>query len=162
MTDVDTPSAVHGTDAVTSSLAPAAAPPLPPTDGQITEAIDKVITMAFKMEAEIKENADDEKQPGQLGRMAANRAPRLRRKSKDLQENFNTLMGPVLEQVFKHFDTDNSGNLDSSELKAAFEAAGRPADEETIASAIKALDTDGDGEISLEEFKVIAWRVSLG
>jgi len=162
MTDVDTPSAVHGTDAVTSSLAPAAAPPLPPTDGQITEAIDKVITMAFKMEAEIKENADDEKQPGQLGRMAANRAPRLRRKSKDLQENFNTLMGPVLEQVFKHFDTDNSGNLDSSELKAAFEAAGRPADEETIASAIKALDTDGDGEISLEEFKAIAWRVSLG
>jgi len=162
MTDVDTPSAVHGTDAVTSSPAPAAAPPLPPTDGQITEAIDKVITMAFKMEAEIKENADDEKQPGQLGRMAANRAPRLRRKSKDLQENFNTLMGPVLEQVFKHFDTDNSGNLDSSELKAAFEAAGRPADEETIASAIKALDTDGDGEISLEEFKAIAWRVSLG
>ena len=118
--------------------------------------------MAFKMEAEIKENADDEKQPGQLGRMAATRAPRLRRKSKDLQENFNTLMGPVLEQVFKHFDTDNSGNLDSSELKAAFEAAGRPADEETIASAIKALDTDGDGEISLEEFKAIAWRVSLG
>ena len=80
----------------------------------------------------------------------------------ELQSDFNTLMGPVLEQVFKHFDTDNSGNLDSSELKAAFEAAGRPADEETIASAIKALDTDGDGEISLEEFKAIAWRVSLG
>ena len=42
------------------------------------------------------------------------------------------------------FDTDNSGSLDKSELASAFEAVGRPSDEETIEKAIQSLDTDGD------------------
>lgn len=32
----------------------------------------------------------------------------------------------------------------------------------SIANAIKTLDTDGDGLISLEEFKAIAWKCALG
>ena len=107
------------------------------------------------MEAEIKENELHLR----MGRAAAIRAPRLRRNSKDLQDKFEALMGPVLEQVFNHFDADNSGNLDVSDLKGAFEAAGRPADDETIAAAIKELDIYR--LVSLEEFKMIAWRVSL-
>ena len=107
------------------------------------------------MEAEIKENELHLR----MGRAAALRAPRLRRKSKDLQEKFETLVGPVLDQVFKQFDADNSGNLDVSDLKAAFEAAGRPADEGTIAAAVNELDIYR--LLSLEEFKMIAWRVSL-
>lgn len=71
-------------------------------------------------------------------------------------------MGPKLETIFKQFDADGNGTLDHSELKAAFEAAGRPADDETIAAALTKLDTDGDGVVSMEEFKAIAWQCSLG
>lgn len=35
--------------------------------------------------------------------------------------------------------------------------AGRPASDEMIDKSIKALDTDGDGVVDLEEFKAIAW-----
>ena len=41
--------------------------------------------------------------------------------------------------------------------QAAFEMAGRPASDEMIDKSIKALDTDGDGVVDLEEFKAIAW-----
>merc|ERR1719473_536771 len=114
------------------------------------------------MEKQLKENDQDATLPGELGRMAEQRKPRLRRKSKDLAEEFNRLMGPKLEAIFKEMDEDNSGNLDASELEKAFAAAGRPSDPETIANAIKSLDTDGDGLISLEEFKAIAWKCALG
>jgi Ca2+-binding EF-hand superfamily protein len=67
-------------------------------------------------------------------------------------------MGAKLEEVFKLFDTDGSGSLDASELKAAFAAAGRPADDETIRKSIAALDENNDGVISLDEFKAIAWK----
>ena len=100
--------------------------------------------------------------PGELGRMAERRAPRLRRKSKDLSEEFGKLMAPKLEEVFKQMDTDGSGTLDAEELQRAFAAVGRPSDPETIQNAIKSLDTDGDGLISLEEFKAIAWKCALG
>ena len=66
-----------------------------------------------------------------------------------------------LEKAFKTFDLDGNGTLEQGELKAAFEAAGRPATEETIAKAVKELDTDGDGVISLDEFKAIAWKCAM-
>ena len=37
---------------------------------------------------------------------------------------------------------------------------GRPTSDAAIQAAIKALDTDNDGKISLEEFKAIAWKIS--
>ena len=58
-------------------------------------------------------------------------ATRIRRKSRDLAEEFQKLMGPKLEAVFKEMDEDGSGNLDASELEKAFAAAGRPSDPET-------------------------------
>ena len=143
-------------------IAATQATPPPPTDEEITKAVDGVLTMAFKMEKELKVNAEDEKAPGELGRIAAARGPRLRRKSKDLQQSFNSIIGPQLEAVFHHFDADGSGTLDQSELKAAFEAAGRPSDDDTISRSVKALDENGDGLISLEEFKSLAWKCALG
>jgi len=130
-------------------------------DDSVTEVIDKVISMGFKMEKQIKENSEETSSPGELGRIAERRAPRLRRKSKDLAEEFDKLMAPKLEAVFKSMDTDGSGNLDAEELQAAFAAVGRPSDPETIANAIKSLDTDGDGLISLEEWKAIAWKCAV-
>lgn len=126
------------------------------------EVIDKVISLGFQMEKEMKENANDTSMPGELGRLAERRAPRLRRKSRDLEEEFSSLMAPKLEAVFKQIDADGNGTLDAAELEAAFAAIGRPSDPETIANAIKSLDTDGDGLISLEEFKSIAWKCALG
>ena len=78
------------------------------------------------------------------------------------EDDFGETMGPTLEAVFKKFDTDNAGELDESELKAAFDACGRPSDDDTIKKSIQALDTDNNGLISLEEFKAIAWKVSIG
>lgn len=66
----------------------------------------------------------------------------------------------TLEAAFRAADIDENGNLDASELQNAFRAAGRPSDPETIQKAIKALDADGDGLISLSEFKAIAWKLS--
>lgn len=90
-----------------------AAQPKPPRSGEtveesldeesVTRVVDNVLSMAFKMDRELKENADDLKAPGEAGRMAQARAPRLRRKSKDLAEQFDQLMGPKLEAVFKRY-----------------------------------------------------------
>lgn len=134
------------------------------TDGSddTAEIIDKVISMGFQMEKKIKENTEETSMPGELGRMAERRAPRLRRKSKDLAEEFDKLMAPKLEAVFKKIDADGSGTLDADELQEAFAAVGRPSDPETIQNAIKSLDTDGDGVISLDEFKALAWKCALG
>ena len=115
-----------------------------PTLQEVGAIVDTVIEMTYKLDRDMNENAQDVNAPGELGRMAAQRTPRLRRKSKDLAEEFQKAMGPNLEAVFALMDTDNSGNLDRGELKAAFAAAGRPADDETIDNAVKALDTDGD------------------
>jgi Ca2+-binding EF-hand superfamily protein len=70
------------------------------------------------------------------------------------------LLGDSLEKAFKEIDIDGSGTLDFSEMKAAFEKAGRSADESKIKIAMDTLDTDRDGVVSLEEFKAIAWKVS--
>ena len=136
--------------------------PTPPAADDVAEIIDKVISMGFQMEKKMKECDEEASMPGELGRMAERRAPRLRRKSKDLSEEFGKLMAPKLEEVFKQMDTDGSGTLDAEELQRAFAAVGRPSDPETIQNAIKSLDTDGDGLISLEEFKAIAWKCALG
>jgi len=96
---------------------------------------------------------------------AANMPPaqglRLRRKSKEIEVQAMELMSEELERVFNKFDKDGSGALDKSELSSAFAEAGRPASDELIAKTFKALDTNNDGVISLEEFKQIAWHLAL-
>ena len=122
------------------------------------DAVDKILALAFQVERSIREAEEDEKRPGVVGRVASTTLRRHRRASKELEDNFHALMGHQLERVFRRFDADGSGALDAAELRAAFEAAGRPADDDTIERAILALDTNSDGVISLDEFKAIAWR----
>ena len=88
-------------------------------------------------------------------------AQRGRRKSRDLEEQAMDLMGNQLDKVFKMMDISGDGQLDESELKRAYELAGRPTSDESIKKAIKALDKDNDGLVNLEEFKAIAWSTSI-
>jgi len=102
-----------------------------------------------EMEKEVQESVEMGLAPG--------RTLRMRRKSKDLQDQATTLMAGKLEAVFKAVDTDGSGFLDPDELKVAFEKAGLPATDAQIKSSMKIMDSNNDGKIDLEEFKNIAW-----
>jgi hypothetical protein len=125
---------------------------------KMAEAVDAILTKAYETERQLREAEEDEKQPGVMGRVAAATKRRARRQSKELEEEFQKMMSAELERVFHHFDKDGSGALDEEELKAAFEAAGRPSDDDTIQKAIKTLDQNSDGQIDIEEFKAIAWK----
>lgn len=90
--------------------------------------------------------------------------PRLkergRRKSRDLEQQAMEILGDSLATVFKLMDVSGDGQLDAAELHRAFALAGMPKSDEAIQRAIKELDKDNDGQISLEEFKAVAWKTA--
>ena len=53
--------------------------------------------------------------------------------------------------AFKFFDKNNKGSLSYEEIQAVMGFGGE-LDKKTIDKMIKEVDTDGDGEISFEEF----------
>merc|ERR1711980_78627 len=88
---------------------------------------------------------------------------------KQTKTTFSNLIIMTWDNVFKHFDADNSGSIDLNEFKAILAKLGNtdaansgnvsPAE---ISAAVKGVDAsaflavadkDGDGEISLSEFK---------
>ena len=64
-------------------------------------------------------------------------------------------------KVFKHFDDDNSGFLDSNKLKAMLNECFFNLDDSAINNMIAVADTDGDGKISEYEFLRIMKKVKL-
>jgi len=60
-----------------------------------------------------------------------------------------------VEDIFRHFDKDNSGAIDVKELNALMEALGADIEQAELDIAITALDADGNGKIELDEFR--AW-----
>jgi hypothetical protein len=61
-----------------------------------------------------------------------------------------------LEKAFKQVDTDASGQISAAEMSAHIASVyGSGLDESITAEMLKAADTDGDGEVSLDEFKTI-------
>jgi len=87
-----------------------------------------------------------------------------RRKSREqtiVGEDPMALMDDDLERAFVQMDTNGDGAINPLELKAAFEAAGRPATDDMIRDAFAILDADEDELITLREFKVLAWHVAL-
>ena len=68
-----------------------------------------------------------------------------------------------MDAVFKKIDLDGNGTLDHHEIKKAFDAVKMPITDEEIMATMNDLDNNGDGVLSLEEFKTILWkRVTAG
>lgn len=63
-----------------------------------------------------------------------------------------------LEICFKSFDTDGNGKISSSELKAILDNGNT--DNEIWARLVAEVDSNGDGEIDLQEFKAMMTRIN--
>lgn len=124
-----------------------------PAGPEVLEAIANIVKKG-------RANEKEEKWAQEAG-MPPGMGLRLRRRSRDLEAECLEITGAELERVFKKFDVNGNGALEVSELKAAFDAAGRTASEALIKQCYKKLDTDKDGVISLEEFKKISWHLSM-
>jgi len=61
-----------------------------------------------------------------------------------------------LTKFFAELDADGSGNISRAEMETAItKMYGKPVPSDLVDKMMKAADTDGDGEISLQEFKTI-------
>lgn len=58
-----------------------------------------------------------------------------------------------LKAVFDIFDADKSGYIDRDEMRRLMKKLAQDLNEEEISAIMEEVDTDGDGEISFEEFK---------
>jgi Ca2+-binding EF-hand superfamily protein len=54
--------------------------------------------------------------------------------------------------VFKSFDKDNDGSIDTNELKTAMQRLGLTKDDKVIQQLIKDVDTNKNGKIEFDEF----------
>merc|ERR1719182_192948 len=57
-----------------------------------------------------------------------------------------------MQDVFQKFDQDDSGNVSSEEMRRVLKYMGFHPSDEMFGSLIKAVDTDGSGEIDAGEF----------
>ncbi|KAJ1959657.1 hypothetical protein IWQ62_004526 [Dispira parvispora] len=55
-------------------------------------------------------------------------------------------------RVFVTFDADKNGSISRDELREALKAMGKPYDDAQLDKLIKEVDTDGNGQIELNEF----------
>ncbi|KAK3603078.1 hypothetical protein CHS0354_015773 [Potamilus streckersoni] len=60
-----------------------------------------------------------------------------------------------LREAFRVFDKDGSGFISAAELSHAMTNLGEKLTEEDVEGMIREADTDGDGQISYEEFKAM-------
>ena len=58
-----------------------------------------------------------------------------------------------IENIFNSFDKDKSGTIELNELKDVAAALGETLPQDQLNEIVKKLDTNGDGKISLDEFK---------
>jgi len=58
-----------------------------------------------------------------------------------------------LQEAFKIFDKNGDGHITAEELSSIMHNLGQDIDRETIDLMIKSVDTDGDGTISIKEFR---------
>lgn len=61
----------------------------------------------------------------------------------------------VVRPTFAVFDSDGSGSIDRKELKRLMKKLGQALTEAELDAMMDEVDTNGDGEISFEEFKAM-------
>jgi calmodulin len=66
-----------------------------------------------------------------------------------------------LRDAFAVFDTDGSGSIDRKELKRLMKKLGQALTEAEVDAMMDEVDSNGDGEISYEEFKYMMVRACL-
>lgn len=64
-------------------------------------------------------------------------------------------------KVFRHFDEDNSGYLDTGKIRNMLNECFFNLEDSAISNMIAAADTDGDGKISEYEFMRLMKKVKL-
>lgn len=60
-----------------------------------------------------------------------------------------------LRDAFNMFDSDRSGFIDRDEVRALMKKLAQALTEEEIDAIMEEVDTDGDGEISFQEFRAM-------
>jgi len=71
----------------------------------------------------------------------------------DSRSNTANVVVDELEEAFKVFDKNGDGHITAEELSSIMRSLGQEIDRETIDLMIKSVDTDGDGTISIKEFR---------
>ena len=66
-----------------------------------------------------------------------------------------------LRESFSKFDNDENGHIDGDELKQILKIIGQPVDDKHVQSLMKTGDTDGDGQLSFEEFVDLVHKSKL-
>mmetsp|Transcript_4361 Transcript_4361/g.10105 ORF Transcript_4361/g.10105 Transcript_4361/m.10105 type:complete len:363 (+) Transcript_4361:46-1134(+) len=64
-----------------------------------------------------------------------------------------------LQKAYKFFDSDENGRIDVSELKQALKLMAEDVSEEDVVEIFQAVDHDGNGAVSFEEFCVLVKAV---
>ena len=81
------------------------------------------------------------------------REVRMRLMRSKLRANFEHLGDSELTTVFHRYDTSGDGFLQSGELRFAWQAAtGEAMTEEDADTLVRSIDTDGNGEVDVDEF----------
>ncbi|KAJ9463025.1 Caltractin [Diplonema papillatum] len=63
-----------------------------------------------------------------------------------------------IKEAFNLFDADGSGTIDASEMSLVLKGLGFTENERDIHSMIKAIDTDGSGNVGYDEFEELVLR----
>ncbi|KAL0796959.1 hypothetical protein Bca101_068336 [Brassica carinata] len=69
-------------------------------------------------------------------------------------DEFTLCIDNMLKEAFDFCDTDGDGKVTASEFHAAMTGLGEEFTEEKCAKMVEAVDADGDGYLSFEEFMI--------
>ena len=64
----------------------------------------------------------------------------------------------VAKNIFKHYDLDNSGELEYEEFKKAMESFGSGLPEAELVTFFRIFDRDGSGSITYQEIVDAVWH----
>ena len=99
--------------------------------------------------------------PGVASTCRADERPRISRPAPSDTPTESTPTNAQAQQLlrtFEEFDADGSGYIDVSELQVALTKAGKSVTEQECESILRQVDTNGDGQISFEEFSELFKR----